>query len=48
MNGIAIERHNQLLFFERLQDGGPVNRHEEVHATWCKLARRSKIHRNSA
>lgn len=28
MNGIPVERHEQPLFFERLQDGGPNNRHE--------------------
>lgn len=36
MNGIPVERHAQPLFFERLQDGGPNNKHEEVHATWCE------------
>lgn len=33
MNGIPVKREDQLLFWERLNDGGP-NRMEEVYATW--------------
>lgn len=44
MNGIPVERHEQLLFFERLQDGGPNNHHEvcssaSLQNPECKLTR---------
>lgn len=30
MKGIPTERQDQLLFFERLHDGGPRNKHEVI------------------